>query len=132
MIDKSKIRMGLVFWCDRDAVVISPDGKFRVDIPACLMKIDKIVKDNIVTCSIYDKESFGAQTALTDDYIEKYGIEITLDDTDMQEMEGLRNAIYIEKTENHDWIPKTPDSLKERVNNFLCSDFYQKYNINRK
>lgn len=31
--------------------------------------------------------------------------------------------------EEHDWSTKTPDSLKERVNNFLCRDFYQKYNI---
>lgn len=26
-------------------------------------------------------------------------------------------------------ITKTPTALKERVNNFLCRDFYQKYNI---
>lgn len=50
-------------------------------------------------------------------------------DTDWQEMVNLHNTIAFEKTKDHDWSAKVPDSLKERVNNFLCRDFYQKYNI---
>lgn len=131
MIEESKIRDGLVFWNECDAIVQFPDSKIRIEIHARLMKIDKIVKNNIATCSVYDNKAFGIQTAVTLDYIEKYGTEITLDDNDRQEMIDLRNAIYFEKTKNHDWLPRIPDSLKERVSKFLCSDFYKKYNIKR-
>lgn len=41
---------------------------------------------------------------------------------------GASNHTDKERAE-HDWSAKTPDSLKECVNNFLCRDFYQKYNI---
>lgn len=93
------------------------------------MKIEKINNNDYVLCSIYNKESFGTQTVLTVDYIEKYTTEITLDDTDWQEMVDLCNAVYFEKTKEHDWSTKVPDCLKERVNNFLSCDFYQKYNL---
>ena len=129
MIEKSKIKRGLIFWIDHEAVVQIPDSKICIHIPARLMKIDKIGKNNIATGTLYDKEYFGAQTALTVDYIEKHAIEITLDDTDWQEMVDLCNTIAFEKFKEHDWSTKTPDSLKERVNNFLCRDFYLKYNL---
>ena len=132
MIEKSKIKRGLIFWIDHEAVVQIPDSKICIHIPARLMKIDKIGKNNIATGTLYDKEYFGAQTALTVDYIEKHAIEITLDDTDWQEMVNLCNTINFEKTKEHDWSTKTPDSLKERVSNFLCSDFYLKYNLVKK
>lgn len=93
------------------------------------MKIEKINNNDYVLCSIYNKESFGTQTVLTVDYIEKYTTEITLDDTDWQEMVDLCNAVYFEKTKEHDWSTKVPDCLKERVNYFLSCDFYQKYNL---
>ena len=129
MIEKSKIRKRLIFWNDCEAVVQIPDTKILLKIPAGLMQIEEIGKNNIVTCTLYDKEEFGAQTALTADYIEKHATEITLDDTDWQEMVDLHDTIAFEKTKDHDWSAKVPDSLKERVNNFLCRDFYQKYNI---
>lgn len=129
MIEKSKIRKGLIFWNGHEADVQIPDSKIVIHIPARLMEIDKIGKNNIATCTIYDKECFGAQTALTVDYIEKYATEITLDNTDRQEMIDLYNTINFEKTKEHDWSLKVPDSLKERVSNFLCRDFYQKYNL---
>ena len=132
MIEKSKIRKGLIFWIGHEADVQIPDSKIYIHIPARLMSIDKIGKNNIVTCTLYDKEYFGAQTALTVDYIEKYATEITLDDTDRQEMVDLWNAVSFEKTKEHDWTTATPDSLKERVNNFLCRDFYLKYNLIKK
>lgn len=54
----------------------------------------------------------------------------TLDDTDWQEMVDLHNAVHFEHAlKPLDWSTKTPTALKERVNNFLCRDFYQKYNI---
>lgn len=132
MIEKSKIKKGLIFWIDREAVVQIPDSKICIHIPARLMGIDKIGKNNVATCTLYDKEYFGAQTALTVDYIEKHAIEITLDDTDWQEMVDLCNTIYFEKAKEHDWLPKVPDCLKERVSNFLCRDFYLKYNLVKK
>lgn len=129
MIEKSKIKRGLIFWIDREAVVQIPDSEICIHIPARLMEIDKIGKNNVATCTLYDKEYFGAQTALTVDYIEKHAIEITLNDTDWQEMVDLCNAVGFEHFKEHDWSTKTPDSLKERVNNFLCRDFYLKYNL---
>ena len=129
MIEKSKIKRGLIFWIDREAVVQIPDSKICIHIPARLMEIDKIGKNNVATCTLYDKEYFGAQTALTVDYIEKHAIEITLDDTDWQEMVNLHNAVDFERFKGHGWSIKTPDSLKERVNNYLCRDFYLKYNL---
>lgn len=132
MIENSKIKKGLIFWIDSEAVVQIPDSEICKYIPARLMSIDMIVKNNIATCTLYDKEYFGVQTALTVDYIEKYAIEITLDDTDWQEMVDLYNTISFEKTKEHDWSAKVPDCLKERVSNFLCRDFYLKYNLVKK
>lgn len=129
MIEKSKIKKGLIFWIDREAVVQIPDSEICIHIPARLMEIDKIGKNNVATCTLYDKEYFGAQTALTVDYIEKHAIEITLNDTDWQEMVDLCNAVGFEHFKEHDWSTATPDSLKERVSNFLCRDFYLKYNL---
>ena len=106
-----------------------PDTKILLKIPVGLMQIEEIGKNNIATCSLYNKENFASQAALTVDYIEKHTTEITLDDTDWQEMVNLHNTISFEKFKEHDWSTATPDSLKERVNNFLCRDFYQKYNI---
>lgn len=129
MIEKSKIKKGLIFWNNREADVQIPNSKICIHIPARLMEIDKIGKNNIATCTLYDKEYFGAQTALTVDYIEKHATKITLDDTDWQEMVNLYNTISFEKTKEHDWSTKVPDCLKERVSNFLCRDFYLKYNL---
>ena len=106
-----------------------PDTKILLKIPVGLMQIEEIWKNNIVTCSLYNKENFASQAALTVDYIEKHTTEITLDDTDWQEMVDLHNTISFEKFKEYDWSTAAPDSLKERVNNFLCRDFYQKYNI---
>lgn len=106
-----------------------PDSKIRIEIHARLMEIDKIAKNNIATCSVYDNKAFGFQTAVTLDYIEKYGTEITLDDNDRQEMVDLHNAVCFERFNEHDWSATPPDSLKVRVNNFLSRDFYQKYNL---
>ena len=130
MIEKSKIRKRLVFWNDCEAIVQIPDMKILLKIPVGLMQIEEICKNNIVTCTLYDNESFGTQTALTVDYIEKHTTEITLDDTDLKEMVDLHNTISFERFKEHDWSTSTPDIIKERVNNFLCRDFYQKYNIN--
>lgn len=130
MIEKSKIRKRLVFWNDCKAIVQIPDMKILLKIPVGLMQIEEICKNNIVTCTLYDKESFGTQTSLTVDYIEKHTTEITLDDTDLKEMVDLHNTISFERFKEHDWSTSTPDIIKERVNNFLCRDFYQKYNIN--
>lgn len=132
MIEKSKIKKGLIFWNNREADVQISNSKICIHIPARLMEIDKIEKNNIAMCTLYDKEYFGAQTALTVDYIEKHATEITLDDTDWQEMVNLYNTISFEKTKEHDWSTKVPDCLKERVSNFLCRDFYLKYNLVKK
>ena len=129
MIDKSKIKKGLIFWNNCESIIQIPNCKIYINPPVGLMEIDKIGKNNVATCTLYDKEYFGAQTALTVDYIEKHAIEITLDDTDWQEMVNLHNAVAFEKFKEHDWSTKVPDSLKERVNNFLCRDFYLKYNL---
>ena len=129
MIEKSKIKKGLIFWNGRDTVVQILNGKILLKIPVGLMLIEEIGKNNIVTCTLYDKDLFGGQTALTVDYIEKHTTEITLDDTDWQEMADLYNAISFERFKEHDWSTATPDSLKERVSNFLSRDFYQKYNL---
>lgn len=129
MIDKSNVKRGLIFWNGRETVVQIPNSKFCIKTYVGLMKIDEIGKNNFVTCSIYNKETFASQAVLTVDYIEKHTTEITLDDTDRQEMVDLHNAVQFEHIKEHDWSTTTPDSLKERVNNFLCRDFYQKYNI---
>lgn len=83
----------------------------------------------LVTCSLYCKELFGAQVVVASDYIKKYATEIVLDNADRQEMVHLHNSIAFERFINHDWSTKVPDSLKRRVSNFLCRDFYQKYNL---
>lgn len=129
MIEKSRIKKRLIFWNNCEADVQIPDMKILLKIPVGLMQIEEIGKNNIVTCSLYNKENFASQAALTVDYIEKHTTEITLDDTDWQEMVNLHNTISFEKFKEHDWSTATPDSLKDRVNNFLCRDFYQKYNI---
>lgn len=129
MIEKSKIKRRLIFWNNCETLIQIPNSKICIKTYVGLMQIEEIGKNNIATCTLYDKEYFGAQTALTVDYIEKHAIEITLDDTDWQEMVNLCNTINFEKTKEHDWSTKTPDSLKERVNNFLCRDFYLKYNL---
>ena len=129
MIEKSRIRKRLIFWNDCEAIVQIPDTKILLKIPVGLMQIEEIWKNNIVTCSLYNKENFASQAALTVDYIEKHTTEITLDDTDWQEMVNLHNPISFEKCKEHDWSTAIPDSLNARVNNFLCRDFYQKYNI---
>lgn len=129
MIEKSRIKKRLIFWNDCEAVVQIPNSKILLKIPAGLMKIEDIGKNNFVTCSFYNKEVFASQAVLTVDYIEKHTTEITLDDTDWQDMVDLHNAVCFERFNEHDWSAKTPDSLKERVNNFLSRDFYQKYNL---
>lgn len=130
MIEKSRIKKGLIFWNNCEAVVQIPNSNICIKTYVGLMKIEDIGKNNFVTCSFYSKEDFASQAVLTVDYIEKHTTEITLDDTDWQEMVDLHNAVYFEHVlVEHDWSTKTPDSLKERVNNFLCRDFYQKYNI---
>lgn len=129
MIEKSRIKKGLIFWNNCEAVVQIPNSNICIKTCVGLMKIEDIGKNNFVTCSFYSKEVFGSQAVLTVDYIEKHTTEITLDDTDWQEMVDLCNVIVFERTKDHDWSAKVPDSLKERVNSFLCRDFYQKYNI---
>lgn len=129
MIEKSKIKKGLIFWNNCEAVVQIPNSNICIKTYGGLMKIEDIGKNNFVTCSFYSKEVFGSQAALTVDYIEKHTTEITLDDTDWQEMVDLHNAVCFERFNEHDWSAKVPDSLKERVNNFLSRDFYQKYNL---
>ena len=129
MIEKSRIKKRLIFWNDREAIVQITDMKILLKIPVGLMQIEEIGKNNFVTCSLYNKENFASQAALTVDYIEKHTTEITLDDTDWQEMVNLHNAVAFEKFKEHDWSTKVPDSLKERVSNFLCRDFYLKYNL---
>ena len=120
----------MIFWNDCEADVQIPNSKILLKIPAGLMQIEEFENNNLVTCSFYSKEVFGSQAVLTVDYIEKNTTEITLDDTDWQEMVDLHNAVHFEHAlKPLDWSTKTPDSLKERVNNFLCRDFYQKYNI---
>lgn len=129
MIEKSRIKKGLIFWNNCEVVVQIPNSNICIKTCVGLMKIEDIGKNNFVTCSLYNKEVFASQAVLTVDYIEKHTTEITLEDTDRQEMIDLYNTIAFEKTKDHDWSAKVPGSLKERVNNFLCRDFYQKYNI---
>lgn len=130
MIEKSRIKKGLIFWNNCEGVVQIPDSKICIKTYVGLMRIKEIGKNNFVSCSLYNKEDFASQAVLTVDYIEKHTTEITLDDTDWQEMVDLHIAVYFEHVlVEHDRSTKTPDSLKERVNNFLCRDFYQKYNI---
>lgn len=86
MIEKSRIKKGLIFWNNCEGFVQIPDSEILLKIPTGLMKIEEIEKNNFVVCSMYDRELFGAQTVLTIDYIEKHTTEITLDDTDWQEM----------------------------------------------
>lgn len=129
MIEKSRIKKRLIFWNNCEADVQIPDSKILLKIPVGLMQIEEIRKDNFVICSFYNKENFASQVILTVDYIEKHTTEVALDDTDWQEMVDLHNTISFERFKEHDWSTATPDSLKERVNNFLCRDFYQKYNI---
>ena len=129
MIERSRIKRGLIFWNDREVVVQIPNSNICIKTYVGLMKIEEIGKNNIATCSFYSKEMFGSQAVLTVDYIEKHTTEVTLDDTDWQEMVNLHNTISFERFKEHDWSTATPGSLKERVNNFLCRDFYQKYNI---
>lgn len=129
MIEKSKIKRGLIFWNNCESIIQIPDCKIYINPPVGLMEIEEIHNDNYVLCSIYNKELFGFQIVLTVDYIKNHTIEVTLDDTDRQEMVNLYNAVDFEYFKEHDWSIKTPNSLKERINNFLCRDFYQKYNI---
>lgn len=129
MIEKSRIKKRLIFWNDCEADVQIPNSKILLKIPAGLMQIEEFENNNLVTCSFYNKEVFASQAVLTVDYIEKHTTEITLDDTDWQEMVDLHNAVCFERFSEHDWSAKTPDSLKVRVNNFLSRDFYQKYNL---
>ena len=130
MIEKSKIRKRLVFWNNCEAIVQIPNSNICIKTYVGLMEIEEIGKNNIATCSLYNKENFASQTSLTVDYIEEHTTEITLDDTDWQEMVNLHNAVHWEHAlKEYNWSTRTPDSLKERVNNFLCRDFYQKYNI---
>lgn len=130
MIEKSRIKRGLIFWNDCEVVVQIPNSNICIKTYVGLMKIEEIGKNNIVTCSLYNKENFASQAALTVDYIEKHTTEVTLDDTDWQEMVNLHNAVHWERAlKEYNWSTKTPTALKERVNNFLCRDFYQKYNI---
>lgn len=132
MIEKSKIKRGLIFWNDCEGVTQIPNSDICIKFPASLMQIEEFEKDNLVTCSVYNKESFASYAVFTVDYIEKHATEITLDDTDWQEMVDLYNTIQFEKTKEYDWSATTPDSLKERVSNFLSRDFYQKYNLKRR
>ncbi len=129
MIDKSKIKKGLIFWNNCESIIQIPNCKIYINPPVGLMEIEKIHNDNYVLCSIYNKELFGSQTVLTVDYIKNHTTEITLDDTDRQEMVNLYNAILTELYKSHEWLFEVPSSLKERVNNFLCRDFYLKYNL---
>lgn len=129
MIDKSKIKKGLIFWNNCESIIQIPNCKIYINPPVGLMEIEKIHNDNYVLCSIYNKELFGSQTVLTVDYIKNHTTEITLDDTDRQEMVNLYNTILAELYKSHEWLFEVPGSLKERVNNFLCRDFYLKYNL---
>ena len=126
MIEKSRIKKRLIFWNNCEADVQIPDMKLLLKIPVGLMQIEEIGKNNIVTCSLYNKENFASQAALTVDYIEKNTTEITLDDTDWQEMVNLHNTISFDRFKEHDWSTATPDSLKERLDKFLCRDFLSK------
>lgn len=129
MIEKSKIKKGLIFWNNCETLIPIPNSKICIKTYVGLMQIEEIGKNSFATCSLYNKENFASQAALTVDYIEKHTTEITLDDTDWQEMVNLHNAISFERFKEHDWSTAIPDSLKERVNNFLCRDFYLKYNL---
>ena len=132
MIEKSKIKKGLIFWKNCESIIRIPNSKICIKSPAGLMEIEEFVNNNFVACSIYCKELFGTQVVVTSDSIKKHATEIVLDNADRQEMIDLYNTIAFEKTINHDWSAKVPDSLKERVSNFLCRDFYQKYNLKEK
>lgn len=132
MIEKSKIKKGLIFWNNCETLIPIPNNKFCIMAPAGLMQIEEFTNNNFVRCSLYNKELFGSPSVLTVDYIEEHTTEIVLDDTDWQEMVNLHNAVAFEKFKEHDWSTKVPDSLKERVNNFLCRDFYLKYNLVKK
>ena len=132
MIEKQKIKKGLIFWNDCESTVQIPNCKICINLPAGLMEIEKINNDDYVLCSIYNKELFGAQIVLTVDFIKNHTIEVTLNNADRQEMIDLCHTINFEKTKEHDWSLKVPDSLKERVSNFLCRDFYLKYNLVKK
>ena len=129
MIEKSKIKKGLIFWKSCESVIRIPNSNIYIKSPVGLMQIEEFVNYNLVTCSLYCKELFGAQVVVASDYIKKYATEIVLDNADRQEMIYLHNSIAFERLINHDWSAKVPDSLKGRVSNFLCRDFYQKYNL---
>lgn len=129
MIEKSKIKRGLIFWNNCETLIPIPNSKICIKTYVGLMQIEEIANNNFVRCSLYTKEAFASQVVFTIDYIEKHTTEITLDDTDWQEMVNLHNAVAFEKFKEHDWSTKVPDNLKERVNNFLCRDFYLKYNL---
>lgn len=108
MIEKSRIKKGLIFWNGRDTVVQISNSKICIKTYAGLMQIEEIGKNNFVTCSLYDKEEFASQAVLTVDYIEKNTTEITLDDTDWQEMVDLHNAVHFEHAlKPLDWSTKT-------------------------
>lgn len=96
MIEKSRIKKGLIFWNNCEGVVQIPDSKICIKTYVGLMRIEEIGKNNFVSCSLYNKEDFASQAVLTVDYIEKHTTEITLDDTDWQEMVDLHNAVYFE------------------------------------
>lgn len=113
MIEKSRIKRGLIFWNGRDTVVQISNSKICIKTYAGLMQIEEIGKNNFVTCSLYNKEEFASQAVLTVDYIEKNTTEITLDDTDWQEMVDLHNAVHFEHAlKPLDWSTKTPTALK--------------------
>ena len=132
MIEKSRIKKGLIFWIGCGDTVQILNCKFCINPPVGLMEIEKIDNDDNVVCTIYNEELFGFHTVLTVDYIKNHTIEVTLNNADRQEMIDLCHTINFEKTKEHDWSLKVPDSLKERVSNFLCRDFYLKYNLVKK
>ena len=64
MIEKSKIKKGLIFWKSCESVIRIPNSNIYIKSPAGLMQIEEFVNYNLVTCSLYCIELFGAQVLL--------------------------------------------------------------------
>ena len=132
MIEKSKIMKGLFFWIDCGSILLSPKMMFVAAQDACLMEVEEVDGENVL-CTVYSKEAFGAQTALTVGYIERNAKEVVLDSDDWEELIDIYNCIYSHHVYQAGvWTLERQLSLKIRINNLLCRDFYQKYNLERK
>lgn len=130
MMEKPRIRKGLMFWFDTEKAIAIHEGDLTIIYEnACLYEVEKCDGFSVL-CSSYAQKWFGQEVVFPIDYLVMNAKEVRLEDSDRQEIVDIYNAIFIHNAyKGGDWSLEIPNELQRRIDNFLCPDFYRKYRL---